>query len=98
MSQMDCRSYNVRLLRCKCVVSRRCFEMYGTVASGRRMHSASPCCISPGAFELILTTLNAEPVYLLVNMKVLLIGWLQHVYPLLGFAINTSYTLVLLGR
>jgi len=46
---------------------------------------------------LISTTLDAAVVYLLVKVKGMLIGWLKHVYPLLGFTINTSYTLVLLG-
>jgi hypothetical protein len=46
---------------------------------------------------LISTTLDAAAVYLLVKVKGTLIGWPKHVYPLLGFTINTSYTLLLRG-
>lgn len=71
--------------------------MYGTVASDWRMHSASSCCIVLGRHGLISTTLDAAAVYLLVKVKVALIGWPKHVYPSLRFTINTSYTLVLRG-
>lgn len=72
--------------------------MLGTVASDSRMHSASSCCIMLREHGLISTTLDAVAVYLLVKVKGTLIGWPMHVYPLLGFTINTSYALVLLGH
>jgi hypothetical protein len=51
----------------------------------------------PGVLGLISSTLDADAVYLLVKVKGTLIGWPEHVYPLLGITINTSSTLVQLG-
>lgn len=96
MSRSNCTFGKSHHSRCKrFVLSNRRSEMYGTVASGRCMHSASSCCISIGELELILTTLEAGSVYFLEKVKKLLIGWPMHVYPLFGFTTTRAALLSL---